>query len=208
MMVEFCRQSSNVLYLIIHLYVWILILQNATWSLWAIVFLTTIAAFCTLFAAVEAILSHFVKFFKNHTVFYMAQLLLALIFVILFDTQFFSLQVLSRCHQEFGLLVPNCQLNTMSSVQDVIHYYTTAKPKDTRTFKSIDMDKLPPNLVMGGKVPFKTVSSWQSVIPSKNNKCSDPNIREGNRWPVCRIHFSCWVCSLRASPPLWPLTWV
>ena len=31
----------------------------------------------------------FVKFFKNHTVFYMAQLLLALIFVILFDTQFF-----------------------------------------------------------------------------------------------------------------------
>ena len=89
----------------------------------------------------------------------MAQLLLALIFVILFDTQFFFLQVLSRCHQEFGLLVPNCQLNTMSSVQDVIHYYTTAKPKDTRTFKSIDMDKLPPNLVMGGKVPFKTVSS-------------------------------------------------
>ena len=69
MMVEFCRQSSNVLYLIIHLYVWILILQNATWSLWAIVFLTTIAAFCTLFAALEAILSHFVKFFKNHTVF-------------------------------------------------------------------------------------------------------------------------------------------
>ena len=107
----------------------------------------------------EAILSHFVKFFKNHTVFYMAQLLLTLIFVILFDTQFFSLQVLSRCHQEFGLLVPNCQLNTMSSVQDIIHYYTTAKPKDTRTFKSIDMDKLPPNLVMGGKVPFKTVSS-------------------------------------------------
>lgn len=68
-------------------------------------------------------------------------------------------KVLSRCHQEFGLLVPNCQLNTMSNVQDVIHYYTTAKPKDTRTFKSIDMDKLPPNLVMGGKVPFKTVSS-------------------------------------------------
>ena len=89
----------------------------------------------------------------------MALLLLALIFVILFDTQFFSHQVLSRCHQEFGLLVPNSQLNTMSSVQDIIHYYTTAKPKDTRTFKSIDTDKLPPNLVMGGKVPFKTVSS-------------------------------------------------
>ena len=67
----------------------------------------------------------------------------------------------------------------MSSVQDVIHYYTTAKPKDTRTFKSIDMDKLPPNLVMGGKVPFKTVSSWQSVIPSKNNKCSDPKYQRG-----------------------------
>ena len=123
----------------------------------------------------------FVKFFKNHTVFYMAQLLLALIFVILFDTQFFSLQVLSRCHQEFGLLVPNCQLNTMSSVQDVIHYYTTAKRKDTRTFKSIDMDKLPPNLVMGGKVPFKTVSSWQSVIPSKNNKCSDSKYQRGEQ---------------------------
>ena len=120
MMVEFCHQSSNVLYLIIHLYVWILILRNATWSLWAIVFLTTIAAFCTLFAAVEAILSHFVKFFKNHTVFYMAQLLLALIFVILFDTQFFfpsgSQQMSPR------VWTPSSQLSVKHNEQCSGHY--------------------------------------------------------------------------------------
>jgi len=67
-------------------------------------------------------------------------------------------KVLSRCYEEFGLLVPNFQLSKMNSVQDVIHFYTSAKPKDTRTFKSIDMDNLPPNLNIGGKVPWKNVS--------------------------------------------------
>lgn len=46
----------------------------------------------------------------------------------------------------------------MNSVQDVIHFYTSAKPKDTRTFKSIDTDNLPPNLTIGGTFPVKTVS--------------------------------------------------
>ncbi|XP_068750385.1 uncharacterized protein [Montipora capricornis] len=68
-------------------------------------------------------------------------------------------KVLNRCYKDFGLLVPNYQLNHMNSIQDVIKFYTSAKPKDTRTFKSIDMDNLPPNLNIGGKVPWKNVSS-------------------------------------------------
>ena len=73
------------------------------------------------------------------------------------DTSFL-IQVLSRCYEEFGLLVPNYQLSKMNSVQDVVHFYTSSKPKDTRTFKSINMDNLPPNLNIGGKVPWKSVS--------------------------------------------------
>lgn len=71
---------------------------------------------------------------------------------------FLFIQVLNRCYEEFGLLVPNFKLNEMNSVQDVIHFYTSAKPKDTRTFKSIDTDNLPPNLTIGGTLPVKTVS--------------------------------------------------
>ncbi|KAL9981026.1 hypothetical protein ACROYT_G009680 [Oculina patagonica] len=67
-------------------------------------------------------------------------------------------KVLNRCCEEFGLLVPNFQLNEMNSVQDIIHFYTSAKPQDTRTFKSIDTDNLPPNLTIGGSLPVKTVS--------------------------------------------------
>ena len=77
----------------------------------------------------------------------------------MFTSIMWSFQVLNRCYKEFGLLVPNYQLNHMNSVQDVIKFYTSAKPKDTRTFKSIDMDNLPPNLNIGGKVPWKNVSS-------------------------------------------------
>ncbi|KAJ7333813.1 54S ribosomal protein L50, mitochondrial [Desmophyllum pertusum] len=47
-------------------------------------------------------------------------------------------KVLNRCFEEFGILVPNFQLNEMNRVQDVIQFYTSAKPIDTRTFKSID----------------------------------------------------------------------
>ena len=72
---------------------------------------------------------------------------------------FFHLQVLSRCYEEFGLLVPNFQLNEMNTVEDVIKFYTSAKPKDTRTFKSIDTYNLPPNLSIGGSLPFKSVST-------------------------------------------------
>ena len=70
----------------------------------------------------------------------------------------FPIQVLNRCYEEFGLLVPNFQLREINSVQDVIHFYTSAKPKDTRTFKSIDMDNLPPNLNFGGNIPWKNMS--------------------------------------------------
>lgn len=47
----------------------------------------------------------------------------------------------------------------MNTVQDVINFYTLAKPKDTRTFKSIDTDNLPPNLSIGGSLPVRTVST-------------------------------------------------
>ena len=72
---------------------------------------------------------------------------------------FFHHQVLNRCYEEFGLLVPNFQLNEMNSVQDVINFYTSAKPKDTRTFKSIDTCNLPPNLSIGGTLPLKNAST-------------------------------------------------
>lgn len=55
-------------------------------------------------------------------------------------------------------MVPNYQLNEMNSVEDVIHFYTSAKPVDTRTFKSIDTDNIPPNLAIGGTLPVKNVS--------------------------------------------------
>lgn len=67
-------------------------------------------------------------------------------------------KVLNRCYEEFGLLVPNFKLNEMNTVQDVINFYISAKPKDTRTFKSIDTFNLPPNLSIGGSLPFKNVS--------------------------------------------------
>ena len=66
--------------------------------------------------------------------------------------------MLSKCYEEFGLLVPNYQLIEMNSVGDVIQYFTSATPKDTRTFRSIDMANLPPNLTIGGAMPWKVVS--------------------------------------------------
>lgn len=71
----------------------------------------------------------------------------------------FSCQVLNRCYQEFGLLVPNYQLNQLNTIKDVIKFFTSAQPKDTRTFQSIDINNLPPNLNIGGKVPWKSISS-------------------------------------------------
>ena len=71
----------------------------------------------------------------------------------------FSSQVLNRCYQEFGLLVPNYQLNQLNTIKDVIKFFTSAQPKDTRTFQSIDINNLPPNLNIGGKVPWKSISS-------------------------------------------------
>lgn len=74
-------------------------------------------------------------------------------------TDVFSCQVLNRCYQEFGLLVPNYQLNQLNTIKDVIKFFTSAQPKDTRTFQSIDINNLPPNLNIGGKVPWKSISS-------------------------------------------------
>lgn len=68
-------------------------------------------------------------------------------------------EVLNRCYQEFGLLVPNYQLNQLNTIKDVIKFFTSAQPKDTRTFQSIDINNLPPNLNIGGKVPWKSISS-------------------------------------------------
>lgn len=67
-------------------------------------------------------------------------------------------KILNKCYEEFGILVPNFQLNEMKSVGDVIKFYTTAKPEDKRTFKSINKKKLPRNLSIGGSLPLKKVS--------------------------------------------------
>lgn len=77
----------------------------------------------------------------------------------LFTWMFFSSQVLNRCYEELGLLVPNYQLNQLNTIKDVVNFFTSAKPKDTRTFQSIDINNLPPNLNIGGKVPWKSISS-------------------------------------------------
>lgn len=67
-------------------------------------------------------------------------------------------KILNRCYEEFGILVPNFQLNEMNIVRDVIKFYTTAKPEDKRTFKSIKKQNLPRNLSIGGSLPLKKVS--------------------------------------------------
>ena len=46
----------------------------------------------------------------------------------------------------------------MNIVRDVIKFYTTAKPEDKRTFKSINKKNLPRNLSIGGSLPLKKVS--------------------------------------------------
>ena len=46
----------------------------------------------------------------------------------------------------------------MNIVRDVIKFYTTAKPEDKRTFKSIKKQNLPRNLSIGGSLPLKKVS--------------------------------------------------
>lgn len=67
-------------------------------------------------------------------------------------------KILNRCYEEFGILVPNFQLNEMNIVRDVIKFYTTTKPEDKRTFKSIKKQNLPRNLSIGGSLPLKKVS--------------------------------------------------
>lgn len=104
---------------------------------------------------------------------------------------YFLIQVLNRCYEEFGLLVPNHQLSKMNSVQDVIHFYTSSRPKDTRTFKSINMDNLPPNLNIGGKVPWKSVSPWHRVYKFFDKKLAVYSILSFTCFTLCQGNNKC-----------------
>lgn len=64
-------------------------------------------------------------------------------------------QILKLCNEEFGFEVPSHQLKDINSVKDIVKYYCSMRAPSTKTFESIDLDKLPPNLQIGGKVPRK-----------------------------------------------------
>ncbi|RDD41137.1 39S ribosomal protein L50, mitochondrial [Trichoplax sp. H2] len=56
-------------------------------------------------------------------------------------------QILTKCQEEFQLIVPNFKLSSMKSVRDVLKFYR--KPiKERRIFNNIDMDRLPSNLII------------------------------------------------------------
>ncbi|XP_062516260.1 large ribosomal subunit protein mL50-like [Corticium candelabrum] len=54
-------------------------------------------------------------------------------------------KILSRCHKEFGFVVPNPLLNSIRSAQDVKLFYL-APPRKLKQFENVDFNNLSPNL--------------------------------------------------------------
>ena len=93
---------------------------------------------------------------------------------------FFSLQLLTACEKEFGLVMPHGALNEVKSVDDAVSYWE-------RRLAAVEEERIaaakhytvqhPPNVVIGGKGRGAVIREWQQqhgVRPHWDYRKDDP----------------------------------